>query len=158
MEALKKKYDLEVIPYASKEGEIVLKFYKLLKRVKEVFPGYKVEKSANAPFLAAKLQMNEFDYFIIAPATANTVAKIAHGIADTLLSNAASQAMKVGIPVYIFPVDQKVGEVETVLPDGKKMKLRIREEDVKNVDALRKMRGIEVLERLEDIEKVLNLS
>ena len=155
MERLKEKYSLDIIPYASRQGEVVLKYYKLLRRVKETFPGYKVERNANSPFLVAKLQMGEFDCFIIAPATANTVAKIAHGIADTLISNAAAQAMKVDIPVYIFPVDQEVGEVETILPNGKKMKLRIREEDVRNVDTLRKMHGITVLRTLEEIEEVV---
>ena len=155
MERLKEKYSLDIIPYASKQGEVVLKYYKLLRRVKETFPGYKVERNANSPFLVAKLQMGEFDCFIIAPATANTVAKIAHGIADTLISNAAAQAMKAEVPVYIFPVDQKVGEVITTLPNGKKMKIRVREEDVRNVETLRKMRGITVLSTLDEIEEVI---
>ena len=99
--------------------------------------------------------MGEFDCFIIAPATANTVAKIAHGIADTLISNAAAQAMKAEVPVYIFPVDQKVGEVITTLPNGKKMKIRVREEDVRNVETLQKMRGITVLSTLDEIEEVI---
>jgi len=155
MERLKEKYSLDIIPYASRQGEVVLKYYKLLRRVKEIFPGYKVERNANSPFLAAKLQMGEFDCFIIAPATANTVAKIAHGIADTLISNAAAQAMKAEVPVYIFPVDQKVGEVITTLPNGKKMKIRVREEDVRNVETLQKMRGITVLSTLDEIEEVI---
>ncbi|MCW7076079.1 archaeoflavoprotein AfpA [Methanosarcinales archaeon] len=156
MEQIKERYNLDIVPYASKEGEVVLKFYKLLNRVKEGFPGYKVERSSNAPFLAAKLQMGEYDLFIICPATANTVAKIAHGIADSLLSNSAAQAMKVGVPVYIYPVDQKVGEMTTILPDGREMKLKIREEDVKNTDALRDMEGMTVLNTIDEIEGVVS--
>ena len=155
MERLEGECDIEIVPYASKEGEVVLKFYKLLKRVKGVFPGYKVERSANAPFLASKLQLGKFDLLLIAPATANTVAKIAHGIADTLLTNAALQAIKTNLPVYIYPVDQEVGEVTTILPNGKKMKLHVRKEDVKNVETLRNMDGITVLKTLDEVEKVV---
>ncbi|VUT28263.1 MAG: phosphopantothenoylcysteine decarboxylase [Candidatus Syntrophoarchaeum sp. GoM_oil] len=156
MEKIKTSYNPEIIPYASKEGEVVLKFYKLLKRVKAGFPGYKVERSSNAPFLAAKLQMGEYDLFILCPATANTVAKIAHGIADSLLSNSAAQAMKVGVPVYIYPVDQKVGEITTILPNGRELKLKIREEDVKNTDALRGMEGMTVLNTIDEVEGVVS--
>lgn len=155
MERLEGECDIEIVPYASKEGEVVLKFYKLLKRVKGVFPGYKVERSANAPFLASKLQLGKFDLLLIAPATANTVAKIAHGIADTLLTNAALQAVKTNLPVYIYPVDQEVGEVTTILPNGKKMKLHVRKEDVKNVETLRNMDGITVLKTLDEIREVI---
>jgi archaeoflavoprotein AfpA len=156
MEAMKERYNPDIVPYASKEGEVVLKFYKLLNRVREVFSGYKVERSSNAPFLAAKLQMGEYDCFIICPATANTVAKIAHGIADSLLSNSAAQAMKAGVPVYIYPVDQEVGEMTTILPNGREMKLKIREEDVKNTDTLRDMKGITVLNTIDELEGVVS--
>ncbi|CAD7771636.1 Flavoprotein [Candidatus Methanoperedenaceae archaeon GB50] len=155
MERLKEEYGIEIVPYASKEGEVVLKFYRLLKRVKEVFPGYKVERSANAPFLASKLQLGKFDLFLIAPATANTVAKIAHGIADTLLTNAALQAMKTRLPVYIYPVDQEVGDVTTILPNGREMRIHVREEDVKNVETLREMDGITVLKSLDEVEEII---
>jgi len=103
------------------------------------------------------VDFGRYDFVLIAPATANTVAKIAHGIADTLVTNAAAQAMKVDVPVYIFPVDQKEGEIITKLPDGRSLKLRIRKEDVANVDKLRRMRGITVLGEVQEIEEVLSV-
>ncbi len=63
--------------------------------------------------------------------------------------------MKVDVPVYIFPVDQKEGEILTTLPNGRDLKLRMRKEDVENVDKLRRMYGITVLSRIEDIEAVV---
>jgi flavoprotein len=63
--------------------------------------------------------------------------------------------MKADVPVYIFPVDQKVGEVITKLPNGRDLKLRIRKEDVENVEKLQRMQGITVLSRLEEIEDVM---
>jgi len=155
MEELAKKYNLEVHVYLSKEGEVVLKYYKLLKEVKGNFPRVSVEKSPNAPFLTAKLQLGTYSLFLITPATANTVAKMAYGIADSLITNSAAQAMKVDVPVYIFPVAQKEGEIITKLPNGSALKIRIREEDVENVEKIRRMQGITVLNRLEELEDVV---
>ena len=155
LEQLTKKYNLEVHVYLSKEGVVVLKYYKLLKEVKDYFSKLSTEKSPNAPFLSGKIQLGTYKLFLIAPATANTVAKMAYGIADSLITNSAAQAMKVDMPVYIFPVDQKEGEIVTKLPDGRDLKLRIRKEDVENVDKLRRMRGITVLSRIDEIEEVV---
>jgi dihydromethanopterin reductase (acceptor) len=41
----------------------------------------------------------------VSPATSNTVAKIAHGISDTLITTCVSLAVKGGIPVIIVPSD-----------------------------------------------------
>lgn len=155
MVELYKKYDLEVHVYLSREGEVVLKFYRMVNDVKRFFPKVTTEHGPNAPFLSGKLQMGTYSLFLIAPATANTVAKIAYGIADSLISNSAAQAMKVNVPVYIFPVDQHEGEVVTKLPDGRDLKLRIRKVDLENVERLRLMDGITVLDRLEDFETVV---
>jgi archaeoflavoprotein AfpA len=155
VEELNKKYNLEVHVYLSREGEVVLKFYKLLKEVKEHFTRVSTEKGPNAPFLSGKIQLGSYDFILIAPATANTVAKIAYGIADSLLTSSAAQAIKANVPVYIFPVDQKEGEIITKLPDGRDLTLRIRKEDVENVEKLRKMRGITVLSQIEEIEDVV---
>lgn len=155
MEELARKYKLEVHVYLSREGEVVLKYYKLLDEVKEHFQRVSTEKGPNAPFLSGKIQSGSYDFMVIAPATANTVAKIAHGIADSLLTNSAAQAIKASVPVYIFPVDQKEGEIITTLPDGRALKLRIRKEDVENVEKLRTMEGITVLSRVEEIEEVV---
>jgi len=155
MEELTKKYNLEVHVYLSREGEVVLKYYKLLNEMKGVFQKVNREKGPNAPFLSGKLQLGTYSFFLIAPATANTVAKIAYGIADSLITNSAAQAMKVDVPVYIFPVDQKEGELLTKLPNGKDLKIRIRKEDVENVERLRSMQGISVLNRIEELEDVV---
>jgi archaeoflavoprotein AfpA len=155
LKELAMKYELEVDVYLSKEGKTVLKFYKLFDEVKKSFPKVVSEVGPNAPFLSGKLQSGTYSLFVIAPATANTVAKIAYGIADSLLTNSAAQAMKVCVPVCIFPVDQKEGELITRLPNGKDLKIRIRKEDVENVERLRRMQGITVLSRLEDLEDVV---
>jgi len=45
-------------------------------------------------------------------------------------------ALKAFVPVYILPSDLEEGVITTVIPDGRKLKLRVRKEDVDNVKKL----------------------
>jgi archaeoflavoprotein AfpA len=152
---LKRQYDLNVDVYVSKSGVMVLKWYKLWDKLKEEFFDLRTEVNANAPFLVGKLQTGHYDLFLVAPVTANSTAKIASGISDTLLTNAVSQGAKAQIPIYLYPPDNKPGALETILPGGKKLVLYIREVDVENVDKIRKMKSITVLDNVQDIRKVI---
>lgn len=145
--------EIEIRVYLSKAGQQVLLYYKLMDYLKSNFKVW-TEVNANVPFLAGMLQSGKFDFLLIAPATSNTVAKIAMGIADTLLSNSAIMALKAFVPVYIMPSDYREGIVETELPDGRKMKLRIRKEDVEHVEKLSKMDGVFIIKSPEEIFRV----
>ncbi|NIN53183.1 MAG: archaeoflavoprotein AfpA [Nitrososphaeria archaeon] len=155
MEDLKKKHRLDINIILSRAGEMVVTWYKLWDQIKQNFDKVFIESTANTPFLIGPLQLGQYDLLLICPATANTTAKIAHGIADSLLTNCVAQAMKAGIHVYIFPVDQRVGEVITSLPSGKKLSLRMRDVDVENAERLKRMKGITVLASPNDIEEAL---
>lgn len=155
MKELTKEYDLDVKVYLSQAGEMVVKWYKLFDELKTGFPKTYVEKSPNIPFLVGDIQLSKFDFLLIMPSTSNTVVKIATGISDSLLSNAAAQAMKVNVPVYIFPVDQKKGDIITDLPGGKKLTLTIRDVDIEAVDKLRKMHGITVIGHPDEIRDIV---
>ncbi|WP_174591520.1 archaeoflavoprotein AfpA [Methanocella conradii] len=152
---LKKKYGLKVDVYTSKNARLVLKWYRLWDLIKDEFYDIRNEVDANSPFLVGKLQTGHYDMLLVAPATANTTAKIAHGIADTLLSSAVAQAAKARVPVYIFPPDNKPGELETILPGGRTLTIYIREVDVENVNKIRKMESITVLDSVEGIRKAI---
>lgn len=155
MKEIKKEHDLKVDVYLSRAGEMVVKWYKLFRDLKSSFPGIYLEKSSNIPFLVGELQTGKYDFLLILPSTSNTVAKIALGISDTLLTNAAAQAMKAKIPVYIYPADQKKGEVTTDLPDGKKLTLTMRDVDIEAVDKLRSMPGINVMGHPGEIKEIV---
>ncbi len=155
MKELTKEYNLEVRVYLSQAGETVVKWYKLFNELKSSFPRTFVEKSPNIPFLVGDLQLGKYDFLLIMPSTSNTAGKIAAGISDTLLSNAAAQAMKGKIPVYIFPADQRKGEITTDLPGGKKLTLTMRDVDLEAVDKLRKMQGITVMGHPDEIRDIV---
>jgi archaeoflavoprotein AfpA len=155
MKELTLEHDLDVRVFLSQAGEMVVKWYKLFSELRTSFPKTYSEKSPNVPFLVGDLQLGKYDFLIITPSTSNTVAKIASGISDTLLSNAAAQAMKAKVPVYIFPADQKKGDIVTDLPGGKKLTLTMRDVDLDAVDKLRKMKGITVLRNPDEIRDIV---
>lgn len=146
------KIDIHV--FVSKAGETVLKFYNLETKLHQNFEKVLVEVNANAPFLAAWLQMGRYEFLLIAPATSNTVAKIANSIGDTMLTNAAIMGLKAFKQVYISPTDYEEGECITKLPNGKEMKLRVRKEEVDQVKKLRNMEDIHIIEGVNGISEI----
>ena len=143
--------ELQIEVFLSKAGEQVAKYYRLLADLKQQFERVWIEKNSNSPFLAGRLQLGEFEFLLVAPASSNTVAKLSIGISDTMLTNGTIQALKALVPVYVMPVDYREGTTVTKLPDGRDLKLRVRKEDVENVKKLEAMDGISIFERPEDI-------
>jgi archaeoflavoprotein AfpA len=156
MRQIKKQHqdDVRITVYLSKAGDLVVKYYRLFKVLREEFDKTRVEANSNIPTLAVQLQSGKIEFLLIAPATSNTVAKLANGIADTLLTNATIMALKTFVPVYILPCDYKEGVTVTQLPDGSEMRIRVRKEDVEQVKKLAAMDGIFVLEKPEEIYQV----
>jgi archaeoflavoprotein AfpA len=145
---------VDIRVFVSKAGDQVIKYYKLFNDLEKNFDKVWVEVNANAPFLAGQLQVKRYEFLLLAPTTSNTVAKIALGLADSLLSNAAIMAQKAFVPSYIMPCDYKEGILTTRLPDGSEMRLRIRKEDAQNVDKLRRMEDVFVLEAPQEIPSI----
>jgi len=137
--------------FLSKAADIVLKFYRLEDKLRQNFAKVQLEQSSNSPFLAAWLQMRKYEFLLIAPASSNTVSKIANSISDTMLTNAAIMSLKAFVPVYILPTDYRESTVYTKLPNGKEMKLRIRKEEV---DLVRRLEGMEDMHVLENPQKM----
>ena len=145
---------VDVRVYLSKAGEQVTKWYKLFDGLAQNFEKIYVEAGPNSPFLAGDLQLGKFKFLLIAPATSNTVAKIASGIADSLLSNSAIMALKGFTSVYVLPSDCREGTVETRLPDGRSLNVRVRREDVENCQRLARMNGLTIIENPEQVLEV----
>jgi dihydromethanopterin reductase (acceptor) len=100
-----------VTVYVSRAGEYVLRAYGLQERLERallrVYPAEVVYESREVPgfFKAARLYHGVYSLVVISPATLNTVSKIVHGLADTLVSTLAMHAIKSNTPLYILPVD-----------------------------------------------------
>jgi archaeoflavoprotein AfpA len=145
---------VEITACLSKAAKMVVNWYKLSERIEKISKRVLHEYDANSPFIAGPLQIGKYNGLLVAPATANTVAKIVHGIADTLVTNAVAQAQKGGIEIIILPVDQKPGKTTTLLPTGEEKTLIMRDIDIENTEKLKGMKGIKVIEAPEDIRNL----
>ncbi len=152
-EEFKTEVDITVI--LSKEGTAVVKWYKQWNYLTETIKKVKTEQTPNLPFYAGSLQLGKYDLFIVCPVSANSVAKIVYGIADTLITNCVAQAIKGGVTAYLFPSDQWVEPIVTTKPDGSPLILKVRDIEIKNVKILRKMEGIDVLSKFEDVKSLI---
>ena len=153
MKQIKKQYDeaAEIQVFLSKAATTVLKYYRLDNELKTNFEHTFSEVDSNTPFLAGWLQLGKYAFLLIAPATSNTVAKIACQIADTMLTNAVSMGLKASAPIYVMPTDIAEGVTFTKLPKGETMKLQVRHEDAKNVKKISKMEHLSVFAQPEEI-------
>ncbi len=102
-----------ITTFMSRAGEEVARMYGLFDKTPMISDGSylnEVYLDSNQGYSFPKIgrfNVGRYDVLVVSPATSNTVAKIVHGIADTLVTNCAAQAMKSGTPVLIVPVDQE---------------------------------------------------
>lgn len=120
-ELKQKNPELKVTTFLSRAGEEVVRMYGLAGELSGISPGnyleecfYEREQWASYP-KTGRFLLQRYDALIISPATSNTIAKLVCGIADTLATNAAAQAVKGGVPVFIVPVDI-AGKIESRMP------------------------------------------
>jgi archaeoflavoprotein AfpA len=154
---IKNRPGIEIMVFLSKEAETVMKWYHLWDRLQKDFPDFKVDAGPNSPFIAGRLQTGYYDFLLIAPTTANSVAKIVCGIADTLVTNAVSQTAKGKTPIFILPADRKRGTVKALAPNGRIFELTMRRIDIENSEKLGTMENITVLESPYEIYDIVGL-
>ncbi|NVM16910.1 MAG: archaeoflavoprotein AfpA [Candidatus Lokiarchaeota archaeon] len=155
MKELQEDHKIKLTVILSKEGAAVVKWYKKWLALTEVVEKVKIEKTPNIPFYAGPLQLGKFDFFLCCPTSANTVAKIVHGIADSLITNCVAQAIKGGQLVHLFPSDQDTEPIVTSRPDGSPLILKIRDIELENIIKLRNMEGIEVISNFHEIKRLI---
>ncbi len=117
---LSKKHELTII--FSNAGLEVVKKYGYYKKIEKIISKNRNNKLVfdsdqrySYPF-SGKLTYDKYDLIVVSPTTANSVAKIVNGIADTLITNVVAQSGKGRIPLIIVPVDQEEGLTKTILP------------------------------------------
>ncbi|VVB90226.1 Dihydromethanopterin reductase (acceptor) [uncultured archaeon] len=206
---LKKITDLTVTTFISRAGEEVIAMYGLQNELSGISGGgyleeifFEHDQGSSFP-KTGRFLLQKYDALIVSPATSNTTAKLAYGIADTLVTNAVAQAVKGKVPVFIVPVDIS-GDIESKMPffidreicmrcelcppagecpehaitdqidllkctgcglcvklcsfgaiRGGLARLKVRDVDTRNVDILRELEGITVLDKPADICDVI---
>ena len=155
MKELIEEYNIEITIMLSKEGAVIVKWYKQWNYLNEVIDKVRVEITPNNPFLAGPLQIGKYDMFLVCPVSANSVAKIVYGIADALIPNCVAQAIKGDTIVYLLPSDQHLEPIVTSKPDGTPLILKIRDIELENVTKLRKMEGIVVISDFTELKSMI---
>lgn len=120
-ELLKNNKELKVTSFVSHAAEEVIKMYGLRNDLLNISSGsyleecyYEREQGASFP-KSGRFLLKKYDVLVVTPTTSNTIAKLAYGIADTLVTNAVAQAVKGNVPVCIVPVDIE-GYIESKMP------------------------------------------
>lgn len=207
---IKSEYDIRVNTFLSSAAEEVVRMYGLENELETISCGEYLEEifletqQGKSWPKTGRFLLDKYDALIVTPATSNTVSKIAHGTADSLVSNAVAQAVKGSVPVYVVPVDI-AGVVISELPygiareicqkcdpcpprdkcpndaitdqidllkcsgcgickelcnfnaiKGGPVELKVRDIDARNVDIMKELEGITVLEKPEDIPEILH--
>lgn len=156
MKELKENPNIDITVILSKEGAVVVKWYRQWLYLKEIIEKIAIEKTPNNPFYAGPLQIGKYDLFITCPVSANSVAKIAYGISDTLITNCVAQAIKGGVTSYLLPSDQDLKPITTTRPNGSPLTLKIRDIEIENIEKLRKMDGVVVFTDFSEITKLIS--
>ena len=138
--------------FLSRAAEEVLKMYALWDMIsskRKIF----LDRGASYP-VSGRFSLGVYSLLVIAPATSNTVAKMAYGIADTLITNLFAQAGKAGVPSVILPTD-----VDDIMvsesPSGDKITLKRRKIDEGNILRIKSMNMVEVVSSIEELKKAI---
>jgi len=155
MEAMSQLKADKVTVFLSRAGEEVLRSYGLFRAVRKAWEVELDDDKAGSK--AGKVTMGAYDAVVVSPATSNTMAKVANGIADNLVTTAVSLALKSGVKVYMVPTDWVGGKVKIpniLTPGGSIVHMKPRKCDLRNIKYLEQER-VKVFEKPDKILREL---
>jgi len=141
--------------FISRAGLEVLKLHGLYHTLEDSGHTIFLDTDA-ASFATTRLYGGRYDLVVIAPATANTVAKMVAGIADGLVTNLFATAGKRRIPAVVLPCDVS-GEVVSTTHKGKEIRVHVRQVDEQNTATLARFEGVQVVDTPERLQEVISL-
>uniref|UniRef100_A0A7C4BC70 4Fe-4S ferredoxin-type domain-containing protein n=1 Tax=Ignisphaera aggregans TaxID=334771 RepID=A0A7C4BC70_9CREN len=121
LEYVKERFELKITLFLTKWGYEVARIFGVLPRLRSVSPGGYYEEfliSDEGMYYVGRINVGRYRALVIAPATANTIAKIVHGIADTVATALFAQAGKSSVPTIVLPTDipNEEGHIITETP------------------------------------------
>jgi dihydromethanopterin reductase (acceptor) len=121
MQRVKALLDLKITVFITRWGLDVARIFGVLPKINTIASGKYYEEilvGDYGMYYIGRMNMKRYRLLVIAPATANTIAKMAHGIADNIASALYSQAIKSGVSTVILPTDipNSEGFIETETP------------------------------------------
>lgn len=139
--------------FLSDAGKEVLNYYGWYGRLTS--SGHSLIQNTGASCLpVTRLYTGKYDLVVIAPVTSNTVAKMAYGIADNLITNLFAHAGKCRIPTILLPCDS-LDEIKSLTPQGKQVAIHTRKIDRENIARLAEWSGVTLVNDPEQLKKLL---
>lgn len=99
----------------------------------------------------------KYHTLVIAPATSNTIAKMAYGFSDSLVTNLYAQAGKTRVPSIVFACDT-APELESEAPKENVVNVYPRQIDLKNVEKLAQFEATTIVASIDDLQNEVNLT
>ena len=139
--------------YLSKAGEEVLKWYDYDLSIfkKNKIKIFKDVTSSASP--VSLLYESVYKLVVVSPATSNTIALMAQGISDTLVTNMFAQAGKCEVKSLVFACDTE--PVVIAQAPKKLVTLYPRDIDLKNYRTLKKFKNVIVVDNVKSLKKQL---
>ncbi|MDR3333003.1 MAG: flavoprotein [Synergistaceae bacterium] len=139
----------EVDVYLTRAAMEVAPRYGVMATIERASGGISREEGySSAPLI--RFSSGKYSLLVIAPATSNTMAKCALGIADSLASNFFAQAGKSGVPIVVLPTDV-ASRMTSETPSGRMISVTPRPIDLEHTEAVSKFPGVSVVLSVADL-------
>lgn len=118
--------------------------------------GHRVYHDKTASSVPVELfYQSKYHTLVIAPATSNTIAKMAYGFSDSLVTNLFAQAGKTRVPSIVFACDT-APELESEAPRENMVKVYPRQIDLDNVAKLASFEATKVVADMAELTHVIH--
>jgi dihydromethanopterin reductase (acceptor) len=124
--------------------------------------GHKIYQDKTASSVPVEMfYEGKYHTLVISPATSNTIAKMAYGFSDSLVTNLFAQAGKTRVPSIVFACDTEpevAGEhIESEAPRDNMVKVYPRQIDLDNVAKLAKFEFTTVVGDMDMLQKAISM-
>ena len=117
--------------------------------------GHRVYQDKTASSVPVELfYEGKYHTLVISPATSNTIAKMAYGFSDSLVTNLYAQAGKTRVPSIVFACDT-APELESEAPRDNLVKVYPRIIDLENVNKLKAFEATTVVADIQALEQAI---
>lgn len=139
--------------YLSRAAAEIIKQYGFQAQLDET--GHKVYQDKTASSIPVeRFYEGLYHTLVISPATSNSIAKMAYGFSDSLVTNLFAQAGKTRIPCIVFACDT-APELESEAPRDNVVKVYPRQIDLENVAKLKAFADTAVVEDMADLQSTI---
>ncbi len=117
--------------------------------------GHRVYQDKTASSVPVELFYHgQYHTLVIAPATSNTIAKMAYGFSDSLVTNLYAQAGKTRVPSIVFACDT-APELESEAPRDNVVKVYPRKIDLDNIAKLKTFEETTVVADMHGLQQAI---